>query len=161
MLRLGEVCGEVVVVLALGGHAPSLPDGVRARVARDAAEAMGPLGGALAGLLEVRTEFALLAGGDMPHMQPAVLRDMVRAASQGPADAVALADDEGMRPLPAVLRPGPAIDVALGLLEGGRGRLRDLLVELRVVVIDAASWRALDPDGGTLDDVDAPSDLRP
>jgi molybdopterin-guanine dinucleotide biosynthesis protein A len=159
VLRLSEVCGEVVVVLSPGGAQPPLPDAVAVRVARDAREGEGPLAGALAGLAEVRTELAVLAGGDMPDLQPAVLLEMLRRAADGPEEAIALADGDGWRPLPSVVRVRPAAAAARTLLGAGRRRLRDLLAELRVAVVEERAWHALDPLRRTLVDVDVPADL--
>lgn len=159
VLRLSEVCEEVVVVTTPGGAEPSLPGDVRVRIARDATEAEGPLAGALAGLLDVRTELTLIAGGDMPDLQPAVLREMLRVAVERSADAVALADGERFRPLPCVVRSEPAVQAAAALLQSGRRRLRDLLDRMHVAVIEEPTWLALDPDRRTLFDVDEPNDL--
>lgn len=159
VLRLVEVCGDVVVVIASDGPEPPMPLGVPVRFARDVAEGEGPLAGAYAGLLAVRTQHALLAGGDMPDLQTGVLIEMLRVAAQAPADAVALADDDGFRPLPCVIRVASATDVAHALLHSGRRRLRDLLDALPTAVVDESTWRALDPDGRTLFDVDVPTDL--
>ncbi|MGH2637431.1 MAG: hypothetical protein ACRDHU_14965, partial [Actinomycetota bacterium] len=64
-----------------------------------------------------------------------------------------------VRPLPTVVRPQPAAEVAHALLHAGRRRLHDLLDALRVAVIDEPTWRTLDPRGRTLFDVDVPADL--
>lgn len=159
VLRVAEVCDEVVVVLASGAPEPRLPADVSVRVARDASEGEGPLAGALAGLLEVRTELALVAGGDMPDLQPPVLRELLRAASEGSAGATAPAEGDGYRPLPCVVGVEPARELARVLLDGGRRRLRDLLDAMGVAPIDEAAWRALDPEGRTLFDVDVEADL--
>lgn len=159
ILRLAKVCDDVVVVLAPGVVEPSLPAGVSVQVARDPSEGEGPLAGLHTGLLAVRTELALLSGGDMPDLQEAVLAEMVRVAGDAPVDAVVLQDDDGFRPLPAVLRTQRARDVARSLLASGRRRLRDLLDGLRVAVVDEPTWHALDPSRRTLFDVDEPSDL--
>lgn len=159
VLRLAEVCDEVVVVAAPGSPGPSLPVGVPARVARDAAEGEGPLAGLYAGLLATRTDLALVAGGDMPDLQTRVLLELLRVASEAPVDAVALAEGEAFRPLPSVMRAERAVDVAHTLLHSGRRRLRDLLDSLRTAVIEEITWHALDPERRTLFDVDEPGDL--
>jgi len=159
VLRLAEVCSEVVVVLAPHALEPSLPVGVPARVARDASEGEGPLAGLHAGLLVARTDVALVAAGDMPELSAAVLLEMVAVASETRMEAVALQDGEKIRPLPCAVRVARAREVAGALLASGSRRLRDLLATLRVSVIDEATWQALDPDRGTLVDVDEPRDL--
>jgi molybdopterin-guanine dinucleotide biosynthesis protein A len=161
VIRLAEVCGDVVVVLAPEVPEPAMPPGVPVRFARDAVEHEGPLAGMYTGLHPVGTEHALLAGGDMPELQTAVLLEMLRVAAETSVDAVALQDGERLRPLPSVVRVGPAGQAAHALLHEGRRRLRDLFDALRTAMVDEATWRALDADGRTLFDVDEPSDLRP
>ena len=158
ILRVAEVADDVVVVLAPGVDASGLPPGVR--VAHDPTEGEGPLAGLHAGISAVGVaEIVLIVGGDMPDLQPAVLREMLRVAGESGADAVALADGGRPRPLPVVLRVGPATEAAHGLLHDGRRRLRDLVDALQTAVIDEATWIALDPERRTLRDVDEPGDL--
>jgi molybdopterin-guanine dinucleotide biosynthesis protein A len=159
VLHLGEVCDEVVVVIAPNVPDPGLPLGVAARVVRDATEGEGPLAGASAGLMATHTEVALLVGGDMPEMRPAVLLELLRVLAEAHVDAAALHDGERTRPMPSALRTGPARDAAHALLHSGARRLGDLLDVLRVAAIDEATWRALDPEGVTLHDIDRPEDL--
>jgi molybdopterin-guanine dinucleotide biosynthesis protein A len=159
VLRLAEVCGDVVVVVPPDATDPSLPVGVPSRVARDATEGEGPLAGVYAGLLALTTELALIAGGDMPDMQTPVLLEMLRVADEARVDAVALRDGDRARPLPCVVRSDRVVDVAHTLLHSGRRSLRDLLDALNVAVIDEPTWHALDPSRRTLFDVDEPSDL--
>ncbi len=156
--RLAEVCDDVVVVLAPGADRTGLPPGVR--VVNDATEGEGPLSGLHTGLLAaVRSDAVVVAGGDMPDLQPAVLREMLRVLDEAEVDAVALADGGRTRPLPCVLRTWPAADLTHTLLHAGRRRLRDLLDAARTAVVDEATWTALDPDRRTLFDVDEPEDL--
>jgi molybdopterin-guanine dinucleotide biosynthesis protein A len=159
ILRVSEVCREVVVVIAPDAPEPSLPIAVSARFARDPREAEGPLAGTLAGLALVSADLALVAGGDMPGLVTGVLVEMLRVAAEAPVDAVALADGDRPRPLPVVLRTEAASEAAHTLLHDGERRLRALLDALRVAVIDEPTWQALDPRRATLHDVDTPEDL--
>jgi molybdopterin-guanine dinucleotide biosynthesis protein A len=155
---LAEVCDDIVVVLAPGDAGAGLPPGVT--VANDTTEGEGPLAGLHTGLMAaVRSDAVLVVGGDMPSLQPLVLREMVRVLDDAEADAVALADGDRLRPLPCCLRTWPAADMAHTLLHAGRRRLRDVLAALRTAVIDEATWTALDPERRTLVDVDEPRDL--
>jgi len=158
VLRLAEVCDEVVVVLAPGADPADLPEGVR--VVHDPTEGEGPLAGAHAGLLAaVRSDVAVIAGGDMPGLEPAVLRLMVAAAEEGSVDAVVLRDGDTDRPLPLVVRTWPAAEMAHALLHAGRRSLRELARALQTTVIEERAWTALDPERRTLLDVDEPADL--
>ena len=159
VLRLAEVCDDVVVVIAPDAEEPPLPLGAPAGIVRDAREGEGPLAGAYTGLSAVRTELALLAGGDMPDLQLPVLLELLKVAVEAPVEAVVLADGDGFRPLPAVLRVESARDAAHALLDSGRRRLRDLLDALRVAIVDEATWHALDPERRTLFDIDEAADL--
>ncbi len=158
VLALDAVCDEVVLVLAPGIDPP--PVAVAVRVAHDDVEGGGPLVGAIAGLREASGELALLAGGDMPELVPAVLRSMLGVAgSDEGVRAVALRDGDRFRPLPSVVRVVPALAAATAVLgEGGR-RLRDAISRLEPVIVDEPAWTADDPERRTLFDVDEPTDL--
>jgi molybdenum cofactor guanylyltransferase len=152
------VCDDVIVVRSPGRSGEDLPAGVR--VANDPTEGEGPLAGLHAGLIAaVRSGSALVVGGDMPDLQPAVLRELLTVLDPAEVDAAVLADGDRPRPLPAALRTWPAADVAHALLHAGSRRLRDVFDALRTAVIDEDTWTALDPGRRTLIDVDEPSDL--
>lgn len=157
--RLLEVCDNVIVVLAPDADEPSMPAGMQVKFTRDKTEGEGPLHGLAAGLDIVNTEWVVLAGGDMPDLQPAVLREMLRAARETGVVAVTLSDGGTERPLPSVLRTVPATDAARALLEDGRRSLRDLLAVVAAVVVDEPTWTALDPERRTLRDIDEPTDM--
>jgi len=158
VLRLAEVADDVVVVLPPGASGDGLPPGVR--VANDPTEGEGPLAGHHAGLLAaVRSDVAVVVAGDMPEIQTAVVREMLRVLDEAGVDAVALQDGEDARPVPMALRTWPAADAVHTLLHAGRRRLRDVLGTLRTAVIDEATWMAFDPERRTLFDVDEPDDL--
>jgi molybdenum cofactor guanylyltransferase len=159
VLRLGEVCAEVVVVIAPDAPEATLPVGANARFVHDEREGEGPLAGLLSGLGAATTELALVAGGDMPDLSTAVLFEMLHVAGEVPVDAVALQDGDRFRPLPCLVRVAPARDAAHALLHADERSLRSLLQTLRTAVIDEATWTALDPSRGTLHDVDEPGDL--
>jgi molybdenum cofactor guanylyltransferase len=155
---VAEVADAVIVVLPPGVDRGDLPPGVT--VTHDLQEGEGPLAGLHTGLLAaIRSDLVVVAGGDMPELQPDVLRLLVASLDEASVDAAALADGDRARPLPSALRTWPAADAAHTLLHAGRRRLRDVLDALRTAVIDEATWTALDPDRRTLLDVDEPGDL--
>ena len=155
---LAVVTDGVIVVLAPGVERDDLPAGVT--VTHDLQEGEGPLAGLHTGLLAaVRTDQVIVAGGDMPELQPSILRLLLDTLDDASVDAVALADGDRPRPLPIALRTWPAADAVHTLLHAGRRRLRDALDSLRTAVIDEATWTALDPGRLTLRDIDQPGDL--
>jgi molybdenum cofactor guanylyltransferase len=156
---LGEVCAEVIIVLAPDVPEPTIPVGPNVRFVRDAREGEGPLVGIQAGLQATSTDLALVAGGDMPELSTDVLLEMLRVAIEDGVDAVALQDGDRFRPLPCLMRVAAAGGVANALLRSGERSIRALLQALRVAVIDESTWVALDPVRGSLYDVDEPGDL--
>ena len=153
-------CEDVVIVLAPGAPAPPLPEGAaRVSLARDPAAYEGPLAGTAAGLASVRGERAVVVGGDMPGVSSGVIIRMAQEPPVDGRDAVLLADAEGPRPLPAVVRVAPARELARTLLEGGERRLRALVLGLGPVILDQAAWRAVDARGAWRQDVNVPADL--
>lgn len=159
VLRLGDVCDEVVVVIAPDVPEPAMPDGANVRFVRDEREGEGPLAGLLAALEAASTELAIVAGGDMPDLSTAVLLQMLDSAGDASLDAVALQDAGRLRPLPSVMRVAAARITAYTLLRTDERSLRSLLQALRTAVVDEPAWTALDPSRGTLHDVDEPDDL--
>ena len=155
--------GIDIVVVGAPGATPALPPGVR--IAHDERAFEGPLAGLAAGLraLDGDVDVAIVVGGDMPGLVPAVLQLLAETLAADPAiDLVMLADADGhARPLPAAARRAPASAAAERLLAGGERRVRALAGVLTTVVVPAGTWRALDPTGATLRDVDVPRDLPP
>jgi molybdenum cofactor guanylyltransferase len=157
--RLLEICDRVIVVLAPDASEPSMPAGASVEFARDAIEDEGPLRGLSAGLELASAGWVVVAGGDMPDLQPPVLLEMLRAGLETGAVAVSLSDGGKERPLPCVLRSAPAGEAVGALLQAGRRSLRELLAAVTAIVIDEPTWTALDPERRTLVDVDEPTDL--
>jgi molybdopterin-guanine dinucleotide biosynthesis protein A len=154
---VSAVADDILLVLAPEADPPGgLAAGVR--IARDSAAYGGPLRGLAAGLASVTTDLALVAGGDMPRLSSSVLRKMCRTIEASDVDAVALLEGTKRRPLPLVLR-SRVRETVDELLERGERSLKSLLEAVRVSDIPEATWRSIDPDGGTLLDVDRPEDL--
>jgi molybdopterin-guanine dinucleotide biosynthesis protein A len=126
----------------------------------------GPLVGLAAALQMAQGARAIVVGGDMPALVPAVLRAMLeRLAADGSVDAVVLAPPsetgttDGRPVLPLALDVDRARNGAREVLESGRRSLQRLVDEVRCVALPEADWRALDPGALTLLDVDTAADL--
>ncbi|MFH1475415.1 MAG: NTP transferase domain-containing protein, partial [Chloroflexota bacterium] len=154
-----------VVVIGPDVPTPALPPQgpVPVVVARDAVAGQGPLAGLAAGLAAASHPLALLVGGDQPALQPALLRELLRRLTPDvagpPLDVVGLEEDGRLRPLPVALRvatTGPAAGVALA---AGKRSLVGLFGRLRAGTLGPEQWRALDPAGDSLRDVDRREDL--
>ena len=136
VLRLGEVCSEVIVGprsrRARTADADRRPGAVRARSDRGRGSARrGPRGAA-------RRRDRARAGHRRRHAGPAdpgAARDAAGGRG-GRVDAVALQDGDGSGRCPSVVRTASAVEVAHALLHDGRRALRDLLDALRLAVVD-------------------------
>ena len=159
ILALDEVCDRVVVVLGAEAPEPSMPAGLHVAFARDAMPDEGPLRGLHAGLDATDTAWACVVGGDMPDLQPSVMEEMLRAARETGAVAVALSDGGEARPLPLIVASHRGRQAVATLLEAGDRSLRQLFGAVTTVVVDEPSWTSLDPDRRTLVDVDEPDDM--
>jgi molybdopterin-guanine dinucleotide biosynthesis protein A len=158
---LATACGEIVLVLATGAAEPQLPLlGTSVRVVRDPAADQGPLVALAAALAGVNTEWALLVGGDMPDIKPALLRAMAARAKASTADVIALVDKDEAWPMPALFRVPVARAAAARLVEGGERRLRAIVTELNTEKLDEEWWSQHDPAGSWRRDIDRPSDIR-
>jgi molybdopterin-guanine dinucleotide biosynthesis protein A len=122
----------------------------------------GPLVGLRAGLEVAQEPIVVVVGGDMPSVRPEVLGLLIRALMSAAGTAATVLAARGrLVPLPAALRTGTASDRVGTLVDDGERRLRSLFDRLPTRVLDETEWRALDPAGDTLRDVDRPEDLGP
>ena len=156
-----------IVVAGLARPAWRALPGVSIRNVVDAEPFAGPLA-ALAGALRTAgRDRAIVVGGDMPRLVPAVLAAMLDALQLDPRlDAVTLAaiapdSAEPLRRqvLPLAVRVDPVSRAAASAVIDGDRSLVRLLDRLRSIEIPAAEWLALDPNGQTVLDVDVPGDL--
>jgi molybdopterin-guanine dinucleotide biosynthesis protein A len=143
------------------GETPASVDRARIRLVPDEAPFGGPLAAVDGALRSVDTELAIVVGGDMPRLVPAVLDAMLaRLADAADIDAVVLRGDATrLEVLPVALRVGPATAGTTAALRSGERSLVRFLDRLRCAELPASEWRALDPEGRTVLDVDIPGDL--
>lgn len=158
---VAQVANEILVVVGPGDERdlPAVDRPVR-RVF-DSERGGGPLVGLLVGLEAAAEPIVVVVGGDMPALAPDVLALMARTltAADHTIGAVVLVARGRTEPMPAVLRTGAASDVVGRLLADGERSLQSLFVRLPTRALEERAWRALDPAGATVRDVDRPSDL--
>ena len=145
------------------GEIPGNPD---IRFVRDPEAYGGPLVGLAAALGVASGARSIVVAGDMPRLRPAVLEAMLDAletatatAGQALPEAIVLASDGEARPLPVALRTDAARRAVDETLAAGERSLRAMLARLAVEELAPEVWRALDPRGETLIDIDVPADL--
>ncbi|HEV8192792.1 MAG TPA: molybdenum cofactor guanylyltransferase [Ktedonobacterales bacterium] len=122
----------------LAPHARVVPDGTPGR---------GPLGGIVTAFAIFPTRLLFVVACDMPFVQPALVRELVRVAVETPdVDVVTLRSQRGFEPLHAVYRPSslPAMHTRLA---SGDGALHSLLQQLRVREVPRGELAHFDPAG--------------
>jgi molybdopterin-guanine dinucleotide biosynthesis protein A len=176
---------QVVLVIAPAAPVPELPLELEGRIAiaRDAEPGAGPLAGVAAGLAAVDAgravaagvleaaaadltpvpdhppRIALVVGGDMPWLVPGVLRLMIERLEAAEGLGAITLDASPPAPLPMAIQAAAAGKATLACLAAGRRSLRALLDAIPATTLPADDWRALDPGGATLRDIDTPDDL--
>jgi molybdopterin-guanine dinucleotide biosynthesis protein A len=161
LAAVDAVVPRIVIVVAPGSTV-IVPTGLAAevRVVHDPEAFGGPLIGLATALGAVATSTAIVVGGDMPRMVPAVLHRL--AVTIGPRRAATSLEVPGrVQPLPMAIDVEAARDAAQHVIERGGRALRDLLRELEATAVPAPVWLALDPTGATIADIDRPADLEP
>lgn len=160
---VAAMSNHIVVVVAPEAPVPPMPAALArvVAVARDDFAHAGPLAGLAAGLavLPPDTEIAIVVGGDMPSLQPAVLRLLAEALDADLALGAATLEADPSAVLPMAVRPSVAAPAVAALLAANRRALRGLLAVVPSVIVPAATWRGLDPAAHTLRDIDTPEDL--
>jgi len=124
----------------------------------DMREGVGPAAGLEAALEGACHELVLVVATDHPELSSEVLALLVARARASDAAAVALVGPRGGEPFLAVYRRA-ALPVVRAALDAGTRRMQVVLAALDPVLIEEEEWRALDPSGSTLTDVDVPEDL--
>jgi molybdopterin-guanine dinucleotide biosynthesis protein A len=166
------VADPVVVVVSPDAPSPSIPSDVRVEVvpARDLVAHQGPLAGLVGGLAALEAwanstgegaapDVVLLVAGDMPSLVPGVLDLLARALDADPSLGASTLETDPPTLLPSAIRASLAGPMADTLLARDRRSLRGLLDTLPWSVVPSVAWRAIDPEGRTLRDIDTPGDL--
>ncbi len=164
VIALADVCRDVLVVVRPVGDPPPLPRraaGRRIVVVRDPEPFGGPLVGLLPGLERAVQPIVIVAAGDMPTLQPAVLALLVNRLGLGDWDAASLVLRGRRQAFPSAFRVGTATHAVRNALGAGERRYEALFATLRTLEVAEAEWRPLDPDGATVRDIDRRADLPP
>lgn len=152
---LSEVIDErnLVVVAAVGQRLPALPNGVS--VTYDQHQGRGPLEGMSAGLDAVPrgVEVVYTTSCDVPLLNPAFVSRMCELL--GHYDIVVPTEGEQLHPLAAVYRSSIS-PIVHRLLQADRLRLQSLFAETLTRFIPTDELRVVDPNLGTLMNLNDP-----
>ena len=127
-------------------------------VGLDARPDVGPAAGLETALAGARHPLVLVVATDHPALSVEVLRLLIERAAASDAQAISLTGPRGGEPFLAVYR-SDALATVRATLDAGTRRMQEVLAALEPELIAPDEWRALDPEGRTLADVDVPEDL--
>jgi molybdenum cofactor guanylyltransferase len=150
MLR--ALANDIVVV----SNRSDIYGSLGARVVPDYDPPCGPLGGIAAGLQAIKFDLAIVVACDMPFLNVALLRWLIGLAEG--YDAVVPQTGAEFEPLHAIYRRecrGPIVQC----LERGERRVISFFADVRLRPVPEFEWRALDPEGRSLLNLNTPDDL--
>lgn len=140
--RLRPLVDEVLVVVR---ERDALPP-VDARIVTDRYPGMGVLAGVHAGLAAAHNPWAYVVAGDMPLLNPDLLRAMAALADET-CDVVVPRWQVEMEPLHALYRPAACAPAAEAALRAGRRRIIAFYPHVRVREMGEAAVARIDPKG--------------
>lgn len=155
---VGEAAAPIVVVAAPGQDLPPLPPGVS--IVFDDVPGRGPVVGLAAGLaaLDARVMLAFATAVDAPLLVPGWvgrLADLI-----GDADMAIPRTGRRLHPLSALYRPATVRPAIERMISGGRFRASELVERVRAREVGADDLRGVDPDLGTLTNMNTPLEYR-
>lgn len=163
MRAVSPFCQEVILSVADPDRGRALLEaiagrsGLPVRIAVDEVPGGGPLVGLASAAAAAGAPRILVVGGDMPRVRGEILERLLRWP-EGLAGAC-LEMGGTSQPLPLAADREAAIRAARTTLDAGRRGLWAFLARLGPERVSESEWRALDPAGASLADVDAPEDI--
>ena len=122
----------------------------------DVIPGQGPLGGIYTGLLFAQGENVFVTACDMPFVQPALIRHMVKLA--GDYDVVVPQKKEGLEPLHAIYSPR-CLPHTKKMLDRGELQVIGFFPAVKVCRISSDDIRQLDPKGLSFFNINTPEDM--
>jgi molybdenum cofactor guanylyltransferase len=153
--RLSPLSSEILVITSLEKR--DIPIDDRARIVIDKYPSKGPLGGIYSGLLEAKTDLAIVVGCDMPFINTHLMRKMLGIIDS--YDAVIPTLGKEMRePLHAVYTRAciPAIKAHL---DNDNLSIFQGLSDLKIRYLDREEFISIDPQMLSFFNVNYPNDL--
>ncbi len=158
VLRVLECLRPLVDEVIVATLEPELFAGIPARVVTDGYPGRGVLAGIHAGLAAAQSDWAFVAAGDMPFLNPALLRAMLHLAENTDADVIVPQWQGELEPLHALYRPVACAPAAEAALLRGQRRIIAFYPDVRVHMMPQAEIARWDPEGRSFFNVNTPED---
>lgn len=155
--RLVFLDREIIVVVGRGKSLPAFNNYPRLRIVTDVYPDKGALGGLYTGLTASGSFYNLVVACDMPFLNQALLRYMIRLCPG--FDVVVPRVGELIEPLHAIYARS-CLDKVKQLLEDGETRLRGLFDRVRVRYVEDSEIDRFDPRHLSFFNVNTEADLK-
>jgi molybdopterin-guanine dinucleotide biosynthesis protein A len=163
--RMAQISDDVVVLVAhddATAERPDSPGGVR--YVGDGQEWPGPLVAVAAALDDVTHDIALIVAADMPVVPIRILELLVGYLDAPdepvtPAPVAGLELSRAIQQIPIAVRRDRVMAALRESIGAGERRLGVLARLPDALAIPEPAWRALDPNGDSLRDIDTQEDL--
>jgi molybdopterin-guanine dinucleotide biosynthesis protein A len=155
--NVSSFSSDIIIVAAKGQSVPRLAGYPTFRVVTDTYPGKGPLGGIYTGLSIADSFYSLVVASDMPFLNEALLRYMIKLSAD--FDLVALRLGDLVEPLHAVYSKDCLAPIQ-GLLRQGNLKVLDLLPRVRVRYVEAEEIERFDPEHLSFFNVNTEADLQ-
>lgn len=152
--HLRPLVDEVIIVTL----EPARFDHIGARIVTDIYAGQGVLAGVHAGLAAAQGEWGYVVAGDMPLLNPALLRAMAHLAQEIETDIIVPQWQGDLEPLHALYRPSVCTSAAETALQAGKRRIIAFYPDVRVHIMPQANVAQWDPEGHSFFNVNTPED---
>jgi molybdopterin-guanine dinucleotide biosynthesis protein A len=160
---MSEISDDVIVLVAHDDATADRPEAVNGvRFLSDEQEWPGPLVAVAGALDAARHDLVLVVAADMPVVPLRILDLLVARIDEADAQAAPVAglEVEGtIEQLPIVVRRSIANEAIATFVSAGERRLGALARLPGALAVAEPAWRALDPNGDSLRDIDTVEDL--
>ena len=153
---LRHLSDDVLVVSNRSDTYGPLAAPLGARIVPDYEPPSGPLGGIAAGLAAMNHELGIVVACDMPFLNLDLFRYLIERAAD--FDVVVPQTGDQYEPLHAIYRRSCLAAIQRRLANNER-RVISFFQDVRLSVMPEAEWRAIDPTGRSLANLNTPDDL--
>jgi len=123
---------------------------------RDVIPGLGPLGGIYTGLLFAQGKSVFVTACDMPFLQPAVVKHMVRLSKNN--DVVVPEKEEGLEPLHAIYS-ARCLPHIKKMLDSGKFQVVSFFPAIKVCRLSQKELLEFDPHGMSFFNINTPNDM--
>jgi molybdopterin-guanine dinucleotide biosynthesis protein A len=154
--RTKSIAQEVIIV----SNEPEELAFMGVNVVKDSIEGKGAIGGLYTAMDSASSEYVAVVAGDLPFVNAEILKEGARLLNETGADvAIPKVNENFYEPLHAVYRREICHDVILKAIQADQRRLISWFPSVRVVEMEEALCKQLDPEGNAFFNINNKEDF--